>query len=184
MYLFFIIIGFVLYCLNKRWLTCTFSCACVTVLFGWLATVIPRNIVYYTSTALFAIFGLKMLWEGFHMPPGGAQEEMDEVHADLRKHDDEVCFVLFLHKFWKGPNLMWSLIKRIFISYCLVNILLFWIWLECIYITWRLCWLLLGCVFCSWSWLSSLGTEVCFVWRLQTMPPVTWEEPALTFRYY
>lgn len=62
----------------------------VAVLFGWLATVIPRNIVYYTSTALFAIFGLKMLWEGFHMAPGGAQEEMDEVHADLRKREDEV----------------------------------------------------------------------------------------------
>lgn len=27
------------------------------------------------------------------MPPGGAQEEMDEVHADLRKHDDEVCIL-------------------------------------------------------------------------------------------
>jgi len=61
----------------------------LSVLFGWLATVIPRNIVYYISTALFAIFGLKMLWEGYHMPPGGAQEEMEEVHADLRKRDDE-----------------------------------------------------------------------------------------------
>ncbi|XP_054261622.1 transmembrane protein 165 isoform X3 [Macrosteles quadrilineatus] len=61
----------------------------LSVLFGWLATVIPRNIVYYISTALFAIFGVKMLWEGYHMPPGGAQEEMEEVHADLRKRDDE-----------------------------------------------------------------------------------------------
>lgn len=57
---------------------------------------IPRNIVYYISTALFAIFGVKMLWEGYHMPPGGAQEEMEEVHADLRKHDDEVTLVLAL----------------------------------------------------------------------------------------
>ncbi|XP_054261621.1 transmembrane protein 165 isoform X2 [Macrosteles quadrilineatus] len=62
----------------------------LSVLFGWLATVIPRNIVYYISTALFAIFGVKMLWEGYHMPPGGAQEEMEEVHADLRKRDDEI----------------------------------------------------------------------------------------------
>ncbi|XP_046688007.1 transmembrane protein 165-like [Homalodisca vitripennis] len=62
----------------------------LSVLFGWLATVIPRNIVFYVSTALFAIFGFKMLWEGYHMQPGGAQEEIEEVQADLRKRDGEI----------------------------------------------------------------------------------------------
>uniref|UniRef100_A0A1B6J985 GDT1 family protein n=1 Tax=Homalodisca liturata TaxID=320908 RepID=A0A1B6J985_9HEMI len=63
----------------------------LSVLFGWLATVIPRNIVFYVSTALFAIFGFKMLWEGYHMQPGGAQEEIEEVQADLRKRDGEAA---------------------------------------------------------------------------------------------
>lgn len=31
---------------------------------------------------------------------------------------------------------------------------------------------------------ASSGTEVCFVWRLQNMPPVTGEELPLTLRYY
>lgn len=62
----------------------------VSVLFGWLATVIPRTYTYYISTALFAFFGLKMLYEGYHMSPNEAQEEIEEVQSDLRKREDEV----------------------------------------------------------------------------------------------
>ncbi|KAG8280252.1 hypothetical protein J6590_085931 [Homalodisca vitripennis] len=32
-----------------------------------------------------------MLWEGYHMQPGGAQEEIEEVQADLRKRDGEAA---------------------------------------------------------------------------------------------
>lgn len=67
----------------------------VSVLFGWLATVIPRTYTYYISTALFAFFGLKMLYEGYHMSPNEAQEGMDEVQSDLRKREDEVNRPIF-----------------------------------------------------------------------------------------
>lgn len=66
-----------------------------TVVFGWAATIIPHAYTYYISTALFAIFGLKMLKEGYYMSPNEAQEEFEEVQLDLRKREDEVliCFM-------------------------------------------------------------------------------------------
>ncbi|CAG2058450.1 unnamed protein product, partial [Timema podura] len=62
----------------------------LSVAFGWVATLIPRAFTYYISTALFAIFGLKMLKEGYSMSDNEGQEEFDEVQQDLRKREDEV----------------------------------------------------------------------------------------------
>lgn len=56
------------------------------------ATVVPRAYTYYISTALFALFGIKMLREGWKMPSSTAQEELEEVQADLRKREDEVGY--------------------------------------------------------------------------------------------
>ncbi|XP_001945318.2 LOW QUALITY PROTEIN: transmembrane protein 165 [Acyrthosiphon pisum] len=61
----------------------------LSVLFGYAATVIPRAYTYYISTALFAVFGLKMLREGFKMSPNEGQDELEEVQANLRRKDDE-----------------------------------------------------------------------------------------------
>lgn len=61
----------------------------LSVFFGWVATVIPRVYTYYISTALFAIFGLKMLRDGYKMSPNEGQEEFEEVQSDLRKRDEE-----------------------------------------------------------------------------------------------
>lgn len=61
-----------------------------TVLFGYAATIIPHKYTFYISTALFAVFGLKMLREGFKMSPNEGQGELEEVQADLRRKDDEV----------------------------------------------------------------------------------------------
>ncbi|XP_017783173.1 PREDICTED: transmembrane protein 165 [Nicrophorus vespilloides] len=61
----------------------------LSALFGWLVNVIPRAYTFYISTALFAIFGLKMLKEGINMSPAGAQEELEEVQSDLRKKEEE-----------------------------------------------------------------------------------------------
>lgn len=61
----------------------------LSALFGWIAHIIPRAYTYYISTALFAIFGLKMLKEGYHMSPSGGQEELEEVQSDLRKKEEE-----------------------------------------------------------------------------------------------
>lgn len=62
----------------------------VLAVFGMAATIIPRVYTYYISTALFAIFGLKMLRDGYYMSPTDAQEELEEVQSDLKKRDDEV----------------------------------------------------------------------------------------------
>lgn len=76
--------------------------AAMTVLsvgFGWLTTYIPRSYTYYISTFLFAVFGLKMLRDGYYMSPNEGQEELEEVQMDLRKKDEEVClFNYFLNK--------------------------------------------------------------------------------------
>uniref|UniRef100_A0A1L8D8W6 GDT1 family protein n=2 Tax=Nyssomyia neivai TaxID=330878 RepID=A0A1L8D8W6_9DIPT len=61
----------------------------LSAVFGMAATIIPRVYTYYISTALFAIFGLKMLKDGYYMSPSDAQEELEEVQSDLRKREDE-----------------------------------------------------------------------------------------------
>ncbi len=57
----------------------------MSALFGYAATVVPRTFTYYASSALFALFGIKMLREGWKMSANEAQEEMEEVQEDLRK---------------------------------------------------------------------------------------------------
>ncbi|XP_039295180.1 transmembrane protein 165 isoform X5 [Nilaparvata lugens] len=61
----------------------------LSVVFGYAATIIPRAYTFYVSTALFALFGLKMLREGYYMSPNEGQEEFEEVQSDLRKREDE-----------------------------------------------------------------------------------------------
>lgn len=48
---------------------------------------------FYASSVLFAIFGIKMLREGWKMKPDEGQEEMEEVQLDLRRRDDEVSYL-------------------------------------------------------------------------------------------
>eukprot|EP00794_Sanderia_malayensis_P007013 gene7013-7798_t len=56
---------------------------------GYATTVIPRKYTFYISTALFALFGLKMLKEGYDMDPNQAEEEYEEVSMELKKKDEE-----------------------------------------------------------------------------------------------
>ena len=46
-------------------------------------------ITYYLSSFLFAVFGLKMLHEGYHMSNTEAQEEFEEVNEELRKREEK-----------------------------------------------------------------------------------------------
>lgn len=62
----------------------------LSAVFGMAATIIPRVYTYYISTALFALFGLKMLKDGYYMSATEAAEELEEVQSDLRKREDEV----------------------------------------------------------------------------------------------
>ncbi|XP_076289597.1 putative divalent cation/proton antiporter TMEM165 [Lasioglossum baleicum] len=61
----------------------------LSVIFGYAVTIIPRAYTYYISTVLFAIFGLKMLRDGYYMSAVEGQEELEEVQSDLQKRDDE-----------------------------------------------------------------------------------------------
>lgn len=62
----------------------------LSALFGWVTIIIPRVYTYYVSTALFAIFGLRMLKEGLAMSPDEGQDELEEVQSDLKRKDDEM----------------------------------------------------------------------------------------------
>ncbi|XP_057313051.1 transmembrane protein 165-like isoform X2 [Hydractinia symbiolongicarpus] len=62
----------------------------LSVFLGYATTVIPRVYTFYISTALFAIFGLKMLKEGYDMDPNEGQEELEEVSAELKKKEAEM----------------------------------------------------------------------------------------------
>ncbi|KAK0417758.1 hypothetical protein QR680_013192 [Steinernema hermaphroditum] len=57
---------------------------------GWVTQIIPRAVTYYISTALFALFGLKMLHDGYHMSPNEGQEEYDEAQAEVQKNELEM----------------------------------------------------------------------------------------------
>lgn len=58
--------------------------------FGWIATIIPRVYIHYISAALFAIFGIKMLRDGWKMDPNEGQEELEEVQSELKRREDQV----------------------------------------------------------------------------------------------
>lgn len=62
----------------------------LSAVFGWLVNVIPRKYTFYISTALFAIFGLKMLKDGCSMSANEGQEEMEEVQIELRNREEQV----------------------------------------------------------------------------------------------
>ena len=56
----------------------------LSALLGWVVTTfIPREITYYTCTAIMFLFGLKMLWEAWRMKEDEAQETQREVAAEL-----------------------------------------------------------------------------------------------------
>lgn len=61
----------------------------MSAFFGYAITIIPRVFTFYLSSFLFAIFGIKMLREGWKMSPNEAQEEMEEVQEDIRKKEAE-----------------------------------------------------------------------------------------------
>ena len=69
----------------------------LSVFLGYATTVIPRKYTFYISTALFALFGLKMLKEGYDMDPNEGQEELEEVSAELKKKEAEVRSLLFFY---------------------------------------------------------------------------------------
>lgn len=57
---------------------------------GWATQIIPKKVTFYVSTALFALFGLKMLKEGYDMSPDSGQEEYEEAQEEVKKKEEEL----------------------------------------------------------------------------------------------
>lgn len=62
----------------------------LSAVFGLAATFIPHIYTFYISTALFIFFGLKMLWDGYHMTPKDTKNELEEVQSDIRRREIEL----------------------------------------------------------------------------------------------
>lgn len=62
----------------------------LSAVFGLAATFIPHIYTFYISTALFVFFGLKMLWEGYHMTAKDTKNELEEVQSDIRRREIEL----------------------------------------------------------------------------------------------
>ncbi|KAM3723832.1 Transmembrane protein [Dirofilaria immitis] len=54
---------------------------------GWFTQVMPRLLTYSISTALFALFGLKMLYDGYRMTPADGQESYAEAKTEIQKKE-------------------------------------------------------------------------------------------------
>lgn len=63
----------------------------LSVCLGYATLIIPRSVTFYACTALLALFGFKMLYEGYKMSPEEGQEEFEEVSEELRKREETVC---------------------------------------------------------------------------------------------
>jgi putative Ca2+/H+ antiporter (TMEM165/GDT1 family) len=70
-------------------LSALFLMTVLSATLGWATQIIPHKLTYYISTALFAIFGLKMLKEGWSMSPTGGQEEFEEAQEEVLKREDQ-----------------------------------------------------------------------------------------------
>lgn len=62
----------------------------LSAVFGLAATFIPHIYTFYVSTALFVFFGLKMLWDGYHMTAKDTKNELEEVQSDIRRREIEL----------------------------------------------------------------------------------------------
>lgn len=62
----------------------------LSAVFGLAATFIPHIYTFYISTALFVFFGLKMLWDGYHMTTKDTKNELEEVQSDIRRREIEL----------------------------------------------------------------------------------------------
>jgi len=104
----------------------------MSAFFGYAITIIPRVFTYYLSSFLFAVFGIKMLRDGWKMSPSEAQEEFDEVQEELRKKDAETDSTASeletgqATKIGGNSNLLYTMLSRIFIQAFTMTFLAEW----------------------------------------------------------
>ena len=86
---------------------------------GFATMIIPRVVTFYVCTALLALFGFKLLYDGWKMKPDEGQEEFEEVSEELRKKEEmvrnggiklrSISFKSFLHSSLFNLSLLFSL---------------------------------------------------------------------------
>ncbi|XP_014249374.1 transmembrane protein 165-like [Cimex lectularius] len=62
----------------------------LSVAFGWVAAIVPRVYTHYISAALFAIFGLKMIRDGWKMSSNRAKEDLEAIQTRLQKKQEKL----------------------------------------------------------------------------------------------
>ncbi|XP_014778971.1 transmembrane protein 165 [Octopus bimaculoides] len=104
----------------------------LSAILGFATTIIPRKYTFYISSLLFAIFGLKMLKDGYEMSADDGQEEYEEVQADLKKREDEMQKASYSQDVETGiirtPGRRWltGLISTIFLQALTLTFLAEW----------------------------------------------------------
>lgn len=94
--------------------------------FGYATTVIPRVYTYYISSFLFAVFGLKMLHEGYHMSATEGQEEFEEVGEELRKKEEQEKKGSLETGGGRKEETAWGFLSKIFVQSFTMTMLAEW----------------------------------------------------------
>ena len=65
---------------------------------------------------MFAVFGVKMIYEGYHMSANEGQEEFEEVNEELRKREEKESRGDLEHGNYKSEATAFSMLSKIFIQ--------------------------------------------------------------------
>ena len=84
--------------------------------FGYATTVIPRVFTFYLSSFLFAVFGIKMIYEGYHMSENEGKEEFEEVNEELKKREEKESRGDLESGNYKSEVTAMSMMSKIFIQ--------------------------------------------------------------------
>ena len=60
----------------------------LSVFLGFATVIIPRTVTYYAGTILLALFGVKMLYDGYKMSADEGKEELEAVDEELNKSNE------------------------------------------------------------------------------------------------
>ena len=71
---------------------------------------------YYISSLLFAVFGIKMIYESYHMSASEGQEELEEVNEELRKREEKESRGDLESGPYKSEETAFSVTSKIFIQ--------------------------------------------------------------------
>merc|ERR1719461_2150088 len=95
----------------------------MSAFFGYAITVIPRLYTYYLSSFLFAVFGIKMLREGWKMSPNEAQEELRKKEAE---NESSASSLETGQSTRQNTNMLYKVISRIFLQAFALTFLAEW----------------------------------------------------------